>query len=312
MAVRRSEKPVTAACGLEIAARARCNHPSAPRRVAPSPCPLCRGARDPNGATGGCDGPEAARRVAALRSVPRPADGARGRSDGNHVSTLVSFPVRRGVSRRPPARPTTTRAALFSLPLSLSLSISFSPPAPIPIIPAPPFTANFSFFFTPVGSSSHPRPLLVFANCRHSRGWPTTSRARRPCATIVEECYPSRRRYVTARRLAPCPVCALNTGLTCGRVGSHRIATATTGVERKEGRRCNAARGRTCWLRAAVAPAREDVKVRGFNERRSRCHARLSPRRRFRFLSPCTSRGVVHGDPGNLRIALNFNRRWQR
>lgn len=121
---RRSEKPVTAARGSEIAARA----PQPPRC---NPSVVVHGTRDPNGATGGCDGPEDARRVASRRTplvrrrVPRPTDGTRGRSDGNHVCPPPRYPpVRRGVSRRPPARPTTTRAALFSLPLSLSLSLS--------------------------------------------------------------------------------------------------------------------------------------------------------------------------------------------
>lgn len=296
--MRRSEKPVTAACGLEIAARARCNHPFAAPRAAPSPCRLCRGARDPNGATGGCDGPEAARRVAARRSVPRPADGTRGRSDGNHVSTLVSSPSW-CVSSAAGSSDNHARCSVFSPSLSISFYLFFSPPPPFPtpVIPAPgrlPWI--FHFFSRRWCLLPRPPPPHVFANCRHSRGWPTTSRARRPCAAIVEECYPSRGRYVTARRLAPRPVCALNTDrVNCGRGGSRRIATATPGVERKAGRRCNAARGRTCWLRAAVAPAREDVKVRGFNERR--CHARLSPRCRFLFPSLCT----LTGGRGGLR-----------
>lgn len=90
----------------------------------------------------------ASRLVGACRGRPTAHEGV-----ATATTFLPSFPVRRGVSRRPPARPTTTRVALFSLPLSLSLSISFSPPIPNPVIPAPSFTVNFSFFFPAVGAS---------------------------------------------------------------------------------------------------------------------------------------------------------------
>lgn len=194
----------------------RCNRPPVPARAASAPlCRLCRGARDPNGATGGCDGPEAARHVAARRSVPRPADGTRGRSDGNHVSTLVSSPSW-CVSSAAGSSDNHARCSVFSPSLSISLYLSFSPPAsPSPPSPAPPFYRAFFIFFSPRWFP--PSLLHVFANCRHQRGWPTTSRARRPCAAIVEELLPLARSYVTARRLAPRPVCALNTDrVNCG------------------------------------------------------------------------------------------------
>jgi len=147
--------------------------------------------------------------VGACRDRPTAHEGV-----ATATTFLPSFPVRRGVSRRPPARPTTTHAALFSLPLSLSLSISFSPPVPIPATPAPSFTGHFSFFSFPL---IFPPFLSFFANRRLSRGWPITSRARRPCAAIVEEYYPFARNYVIARQLVPRPVCALNTDrVNCG------------------------------------------------------------------------------------------------
>lgn len=112
------KKSVTPARGLEIAAHAVVTLPR-------------RAARDPNGATGECDGPEAASRL-VKRVAARPDEACRGRPTVHEgvatVTTfLPSFPVRRGMSRRPPARTTTTDVALFFLPLSLYLSLSSLP-----------------------------------------------------------------------------------------------------------------------------------------------------------------------------------------
>lgn len=175
--MRRSEKPVTAARGLEIAARARCIHPSAPHTPLP-PLPLhprraavCRGARDPNGAADGCDSPEAARRVAARRSVPRPADGTRRRSDGNHVSnsTLVSS-LSWCVSLAAGSSDNHARCSCFlSLFLYLSLFLSLLPP-PVPVVPAPPFTVTFFIFFSLLPCLSSSSHSGFCKTRRHTRG----------------------------------------------------------------------------------------------------------------------------------------------
>jgi len=112
--------------------------------------PCTHATRDPNGATDGCDGPDAVyrgaeRRDAARRSVPRPADGVRGRSDGQprfypRFQSVVVCLIGRRLVRQP------TRVALFSLPLSLSLSVSPSF-FPRPVFLSTPAHVRFSFFF---------------------------------------------------------------------------------------------------------------------------------------------------------------------
>lgn len=169
----------------------RCNRPLVPARAASTPfCRLCRGARDPNGATGGCDGPEAARHVAARRSVPRPADGTRGRSDGNHVSTLVSSPSW-CVSSAAGSSDNHARCSVFSPSLSISLCLSFSPPAsPSPPSPAPPFYRAFFIFFLPVG---FPPPSFTFLRTAGISGGGRPRRARDVrVPRSWRSCYPSR------------------------------------------------------------------------------------------------------------------------
>lgn len=175
------------------------------------------------------------RLVGARRGRPTAHEGV-----ATATTFLPSFPVRRGVSRRPPARPTTTRAALFSLPLSLSLSVSFSPTRrPIPAIPAPPFNVRFSFF-------SLPRPSLIFPRLRTTGfcelpafagvGRPRRARdvrvprSRRSVTPCAELCY-----RATTTRPASDARLEYGIGLTTRqrRVASHRYGDAGG---RKEGR----------------------------------------------------------------------------
>lgn len=140
--------------------RARCINQPLPfplsSRAARKP-PRAHAARDPNGATGGCDGPDAAHRRPA-RSVATRLDGAcrdrptahEGVATGNHVSTLVSSPSW-CVSSAAPVRPTThARYSVFSPSLSISLCLSFLllPPRFFPPTPrSRAFLVVFLFFF---------------------------------------------------------------------------------------------------------------------------------------------------------------------
>lgn len=191
------------------------------------------------------------------------------------------------------------RALLCFLSLSLYLSLSLFLLPPHPHHPRPAvYRAFFIFFPSHWFSLSFLRTAGI-----HGGGRP---RHARPCADRGGA-LPLARSYVTARRLAPRPVCALNTdGVNCGRGGSHLIATA--GCERKKGRRCNAARGRTCWLCAAVAPAREDVKVREGSTNADRATFTPSPLSFPIAMYFERRKGVVYEVSGNLQIVLNFNR----
>jgi len=245
-------------------------------------------------------------RSSTRRSVPKPADGARGRSDGNHVSTLVSSPSW-CVSSAAGSSDNHARVALFSLPLSLSLffppslSLSLSLPLPLPPLSlslslSPPFLIPFP----PVP----PRSRIFFFSRARRRWWSRAGLADRPIAShavcafslsrrergVVEERQPRCASYATAR-LAPCPVRVLNfaegwgrgergwAGGVYSRVRKDRPTDRRDRYTTENGRKDGDATRRRDERAGCVLPSPRcegTLNVRGFNERR--CHAQLSPR----------------------------------
>jgi len=262
-------------------------------------------------------------RSSTRRSVPKPADGARGRSDGNHVSTLVSSPSW-CVSSAAGSSDNHARVALFSLPLSLSL---FFPPSLSLSLSSPPSPSSLSLSLS-LSSFSYPVParpspftdFLFLARetpvvIPRGAGGPTDRVARGVCVQPEQErergggrastplrelCYRTAR-PVSCARLELCRgVGEGGEGVSGGGVlaseegPTDRPPWPIYDRERQEGRRCNAAQGWTCWLRAAVTPVRGDAK----RKRVQRTPPIALPRATFSSL---------HSPPPSLSLSLSLS-----